>query len=216
MQDGHPMIAEVHQEDLWKPVYVVIPQAEEAKWMMGMMHKNLPAFLYYILSDAGFTEEFLQDLLCKTCEASLVAEITTCKWDRSTRTLTTRADKKLEKAVKAFEGAAWFKDEFGILKRGGNDLLRLPKEARFNLDGIASVKTIHDRHVNNITKKGEMILTKKDNKGGIDLSNDTDGDSASQKISSSSSNSDDDEFSKRSCSDASSGSDGEESAASGE
>ncbi len=57
MQDGHPMIAEVHQEDLCKPVYVVIPQAEEAERMMGMMHKNLPAFLYYILLDAGFTEE---------------------------------------------------------------------------------------------------------------------------------------------------------------
>jgi hypothetical protein len=120
MQDGHPMITEVHQEDLCEPVYVVIPQAEEAERMMGMMHKNLPAFLFHILSDAGFTEEFLQELLQQTREASLVAEVATCKWDRVTRTLTTRADEKHEKAVKAFEGAAWFKDEFGMLKRGGN------------------------------------------------------------------------------------------------
>ncbi len=63
MQDGHPMIAEVHQEDLCKPVYVVIPQAEEAGRMIGMMHKNLHAFLFHILSDVGFTEEFLQELL---------------------------------------------------------------------------------------------------------------------------------------------------------
>jgi hypothetical protein len=63
MQDGHPMITEVHQEDLCKPVYIVIPQAEEAQRMIGMMHKNLPAFLFHILSDAGFTKEFLQELL---------------------------------------------------------------------------------------------------------------------------------------------------------
>ncbi len=40
MQDGHPIIAEVHQEDYCKPAYVIIPQADEAELMIGMMHKS--------------------------------------------------------------------------------------------------------------------------------------------------------------------------------
>jgi hypothetical protein len=201
MQDGHPVIAEVHQEDLCKPVHVVIPQAEEAERMIGMMNKNLPAFLFHILTEAGFTDDFLQELFRRTCEASLVAEVSTCKWDHATRTLTTRADERHEKAIKAFKGAAWFKDKFGMLKKGSKDSSRMPKEALFNLDGVASVKTIHDRHQKKETKKGK-----------IDLTNETDGDSASQ-ISSLSS--DDDESSERSRSNASSSGDGEESATSG-
>jgi len=118
MQDGHPLIAEVHQEDICKPTYVIIPQAEEAERMIGMMHKNLPAFLFYTLNEAGFTDDFVKKLLKKTCEASLVAEVPLCKWDSSTRSLTTPSDEKHEKAIKAFEGAAWFKDEFGFLKKG--------------------------------------------------------------------------------------------------
>jgi hypothetical protein len=39
MQDGHPMIAKVHQEDLCKPTHIIIPQAEEAECMIGMMNK---------------------------------------------------------------------------------------------------------------------------------------------------------------------------------
>ncbi len=58
MQDGHPIIAEVHQEDYCKPTYVIIPQAEDAEQMIGMMHKNLPAFLFHILTEAGFTDDY--------------------------------------------------------------------------------------------------------------------------------------------------------------
>ncbi len=175
MQDGHPIIAEAHQEGLCKPVYVVIPQAEEAEQMIGMMHKNLPAFLFHLLTKVGFIDDFIKDLLKRTCEASLVAEMPLCKWDCATCTLTTPADEKHEQAIKAFEGAAWFKDEFGILKKGAKAPSRLPKEALFNLDGVASVKTIHDQHQKKGTGKGE-----------IDLTNETDGDSASHTSSSSS------------------------------
>jgi hypothetical protein len=200
MQDGHPIIAEVHQEGLCKPVYVVIPQAKEAERMIGMMHKNLLAFLFHLLTEVGFTDDFIKDLLKRTCKASLVAEMPLCKWDRPTHTLTTPANEKHEQVIKAFESAAWFKDEFGILKKGAKAPSRLPKEALFNLDGVASVKTIHDRHQKKGTGKGE-----------IDLTNETDGDSASH---TSSSSLDDGEPSVRSCSNSSS-SDGEATSATG-
>jgi hypothetical protein len=38
MQDGHLIISEVHQEDYCKTTHVIIPQAEEAERMVGMMH----------------------------------------------------------------------------------------------------------------------------------------------------------------------------------
>ena len=38
-----------------------------------------------------------------------------CKWDKETRSLITADDRIQSKKVKAFEGAAWFKDEFGLL-----------------------------------------------------------------------------------------------------
>jgi hypothetical protein len=202
MQDGHPIIAEVHQEDYCKPAYVIIPQAEGAERMIGMMHKNLPAFLFHILTDSEFTKDFIKELLRQTCKASLVTEVPLCKWDSATCSLTTPADEKHEKAIKAFEGVAWFKDEFGILKKGPKAPSRLPQEELFNLDGVASVKTIHNQHQKKVTK----------DKGEIDLTHDTDGDSASP---TSSSSSDDSELRDEGSRSNTSSSDGEATGATG-
>ncbi len=60
MQDGHSMIAEVHQEDLCKPTHIIIPQVEEAERMVSMMNKNLAAFLYHMLLEMDFTEEVVK------------------------------------------------------------------------------------------------------------------------------------------------------------
>ncbi len=54
MQDGYPMIVEVHQEDLCKLTHVIIPQVKEAERMIGMMKKNLPAFLHHMLLEVDF------------------------------------------------------------------------------------------------------------------------------------------------------------------
>ncbi len=126
MQDGHPMIAEVHQEDLCKTIHVIIPQAEEVECMIGMMNKNLAAFLYHMLFKLDFLEEVIKLLINKSCKASLVRNVWCCKWDSKTRTLTTPEDEKHEKEIKAFEGAAWFKDEFGFLKKGAKSQPRPP------------------------------------------------------------------------------------------
>jgi hypothetical protein len=128
MQDGYPIIAEVHQEDLCNPTHVIILQAEEAERMIGMMNKNLPTFLHHMLLKADFLKDFVKKLIKELCKASLVAEVSSsCKWDGKTRTLTTVADEKLEKRLKTFEGAAWFKGEFRFLKKGPNLNLVFPQ-----------------------------------------------------------------------------------------
>jgi hypothetical protein len=49
--------------------------------------------------------------------------------------------------TKAFEGAAWFKDKFGLLAQNSRKQKRYTaSEALFNLDETGSRKTIHDRH----------------------------------------------------------------------
>jgi hypothetical protein len=131
-----------------------------------------------------------------------VAEVPLCKWDSATCSLTTPADERHKKAIKAFKGAAWFKDEFGFLKKGSKPPARLPQEELFNLDGTALVKTIHNRHQKKVaTKRSET-----------DLTHDTDGDSASQ---SSSSSLYDSESSNKGSHSSTSSSDGEETGATG-
>jgi hypothetical protein len=144
MQDGHSMIAQVHQEDLCKPTHIIIPQAGEAERMVDMMVKNLAAFLYHMLLEMDFTEEVVKLLIKRSCEASLVHAVPMCKWDSNTRMPATPEDEKHKKEIKAFEGAAWFKDEFGFLKKGAKSLPRPPPKELFNLDSSATIKTVHD------------------------------------------------------------------------
>jgi hypothetical protein len=199
MQDGHPMIAEVHQEDICKPTHIIVPQTEEAERMVGMMNKNLPAFLYYMLLEIGFTEDIVSKLLRTSCETSLVAQISQCKWHAGTRTLTTPEEERKSKAVKALESAAWFKDEFGLLKKGPKLMMAILLEAQFNLDGTSSIKTIHDRHLQQPTS-----ILKKTPAGGlqsdpttkaaeVDLTKANDDDSSRDSASHTSSSSDEEE-----------------------
>jgi hypothetical protein len=167
--------------------------------MIGMMNKNLPKFLYHMLLEADFPKDFAKKLIKESCKASLVAEISLCKWDDKTRTLTTVVDEKHEEGLKAFEGVAWFKDEIGYLKKGSKAQPGPPPEELLNLNGSNLVKTIHDCPQTSTLKK-DSIPPRKGNEVKVDLTHEeTDGDSASQSSLSSSVN-DDDTINKGPCS----------------
>jgi len=219
MEDGHPMIAEVHQEEICRSTYVIVPQTEEAERMIGMMNKNLPAFLYHMLLEIDFTEEIIKKLIKNSCDTSLVAQIPLCVWNSNLRSLTTPEEERKVKAVKPLETAAWFRDEFGLLKKGPKSRIPLPIEEQFNLDSSSSIKTIHDRHqpppasilkkptTNNITSTNDAVDLSKD-----DDSN-SNRDSASQTSSSSDEGDDDGSGDERSRSNSSVKGDEEMSAA---
>jgi hypothetical protein len=100
-----------------------------------------------MLLEQGLLEEFIKDLLARTCEASMLGEMHNCQWDEETCTLTTAKETKREKAVKAFKSASWFKDEFGLLaKAAGKKKHYTTPKALYSLGGAGSVKTIHDCH----------------------------------------------------------------------
>ena len=162
MGDGRPAIAEAHQSDIAKPTYLVVPNTPEAERMIGMMNKNLPAYLYHTMIDYGLPAAFIEDLLENSCEATMLASRYRCKWDTATRTLTTDDNKVQAAKDMAFEGAAWFKDEFGLLGHNAarNATRFVAPEALFNLDDAGSRKTIHDRHKTRIdTAKKVLDLT---------------------------------------------------------
>ncbi len=146
MKDGHLMIAEAYQEDILQPTHIIKPKTPEAERIVGMMNRNLLAFLWHMLIEQGLREDFITGLLNESCKATMLAEATKCKWDSNSRTLTTEDEMNCEEETRTFEGASWFKDEFGLLAKASKQKKYAVPEALFNLDGGGSVKTIHGCH----------------------------------------------------------------------
>jgi hypothetical protein len=102
----------------------------------------------------------------------MLAEMSRCKWDMTTRTLTTEDEQEQAEKTKVFESAAWFKDEFGLLgQRARNQKRYTAPEALFNLEDAGSRKTIHDRHrkAQGGTKVQVWTLPRTASKGVVDL-----------------------------------------------
>jgi hypothetical protein len=106
MSDGCAAIAEAHQQDMSMPMHLVVPNTPEAERLTGMMNKNLPAFLFHTLKEQGLPDEFIDKLLQKSCEATMLADMHCCKWDAVNQALTTEEDIAQAEKTKAFEGAA--------------------------------------------------------------------------------------------------------------
>jgi hypothetical protein len=81
ISNGHSLVAEAHQRDISKPTHIIIPNTPKAECLVGMMNKNLPAFLSNMSKEQGLPEEFIDDLIKKSCKASLMADMHHCKWD---------------------------------------------------------------------------------------------------------------------------------------
>ncbi len=71
--DTYSLFAELHQTEELGPVLVIISHCSKAETMVHMMNKQVAAFLYYFLKDAALPVKFIMDLLCATCDATLVS-----------------------------------------------------------------------------------------------------------------------------------------------
>lgn len=113
MKGDLPLFLEVHQGAPMAPVDVVIGNCEEAETMMLMINKNPAAYFYFYMKDVvKWDAAFLEGLLGKVMDPTLVKEVPKCKWEASTWVLTTPQDEANAKLA-AIESAAWYKDEFG-------------------------------------------------------------------------------------------------------
>jgi hypothetical protein len=135
-----------------------------------------------MLIEQGPHEDFIQPLLKKTWDPTLFAKITSCTWDPVQRTLTTKKDSKPNVMMKAFEGASWFKDEFGLLNKANRRTDHFALKALNKLDGEGYFRSIHDpcRHMASTAKTGttkKVGLTNVDN---VNSNDDSSWGSASQ------------------------------------
>jgi hypothetical protein len=90
----------------------------------------------------------------------LFAEVSSCTWDAPQRTLTTNLE--LNKKMKAFKNASWFKDKFGLLNQARATQKKdyVAPEALYTLEGGGSFKSIHDCH-RPAVEKAKAVLPKK-------------------------------------------------------
>ena len=145
LEDGHSLIAEIHQEHAMADVEAVIPDIPAAETMVLMMEKNIVAYLTHYLEDVGMDKVFVKELLKESCDPSLFHSAAQCTWDKDKCILSTPEDKEREKE-KALEDAAWYKDKFGEFmdspkKKKGKQTYTDP-ENLYDLDGTHSVKSI--------------------------------------------------------------------------
>ena len=160
MSNGCSAIAEAHQQDISMQTHLVVPNTPEMERIIGMMNKNLPAFLTHAHQEQGLPEEFTKELLQWSCKAMMLTDMHQCKWDPATDTLTTEDNSVNTVKTKAVEGAAWFKDEFGLLGQWAHNQRQYSAlEALFNLDDTGSCKTIHDCHQNSQSEGGTQKNT---------------------------------------------------------
>jgi hypothetical protein len=147
MSDGHSLIAEAHQSNISLPMHLIISNTPEAEQLISMMNKNLSAFLVYVLKEQGFPKELIDDLLKNSCKATMLAKMHQCKWDPVNQVLITEEEESQVAKTKAFKGATWFKDEFGLLAQNSCAQKRYTaSEALVNLDESGLRKTIHEPH----------------------------------------------------------------------
>ena len=89
MDDRNLLIAKAHQNGHMGSVDIVTPNTPEAKTMVAMMNKQLPAYLKFYLDNLGTDKDFIKKLLTRSCCPALMNEIYSCQWDKETKVLTT-------------------------------------------------------------------------------------------------------------------------------
>jgi hypothetical protein len=158
MEDEFSVFAELHQTKELGHILSIIPACKEAERLIQMMNKQVTAFLYYFLKDVALPKKFLRELLCETCNATLVAKIQNCDWDLDTQTINTLCKKKQDQDTEDIETATWYKQAFDL--RGLGKITAKPAatkapEVPFDLDAEDSVKTIHNHHLKHTFTLGD-------------------------------------------------------------
>ena len=151
MDNGTPMIAEVHQRTLISPVDIVVPNTSFAEGQVAQMNKNLAAYLLNYLQDIGIEENFVKELIRVAIHPELRNKIKECEWEKKERELVTPEDK--ENAVtQMMQKSPWYKDMFKGLKIGDkkNERKYADKEMLYNLNDNNSVNTISAKPTKNI------------------------------------------------------------------
>ena len=147
MADGRSLFAEIHQAVPSGPVDVVVGRCKEAEDMIAQLNDNIAAYLTFVLRAQGVSDQFLRELLRRSCDPSLVLEVSSCSWDEEAKRLVTPRTKDAD-AGQALEEAAWYsKIEGSLMGKKGKEKEKnhLAPEDIYDLDQDQSVTTLHSR-----------------------------------------------------------------------
>ena len=75
MSDKHCLFAEVHQADISLPTHMITPNTLEVERLIVMMNKKSASLKKNMLTEQGFPEEFIKDLIHKSCETTMIAKM---------------------------------------------------------------------------------------------------------------------------------------------
>jgi hypothetical protein len=155
LSDGHQLVAEVHQlYEVMGRVQEVISNTPEAEQMILMMNKNFPAYLGNVLRDQGMPDDFLLELLKRSCNPTMINKMNSCTWDPESGILTTAKEVSTNIAQIALESAPWYKNAFADLLGLEIKTLAPPPEMLYNLDKDCLIKTIHNCNEQHLPSMG--------------------------------------------------------------
>ena len=71
LNDGHSLLAKIHQKEKMSDVEAVVPNMSEAETMVEMINKNVVVYLSHYLGDEGMSATFVTDLFKALCNPYL-------------------------------------------------------------------------------------------------------------------------------------------------
>lgn len=180
---GKLVIDSAHQRGMDEP-FAVVQNSGEIESIMLRLNHQLPAFLLHYLRDKNLPEDFLIDLLRKSCDPCLFADAFNCKWDPKDQVITRPDEEELRaKEAAQAESQKWYKDMINmhmITQHASPPKPQLPPEARFDISD-QSVTTINV-HKKKAANSSAQAHTNAKSTGDSDSSGDDDdnSDSASE------------------------------------
>lgn len=150
LQDSSPLIAEGHQQVPHGPASLVYPNIPEGEKLVSSLAKQIAAFTSGHLGDRDMDPNVISSFLCTFVHPQLVHEASHCQWDSTSQMLLTSTELEENTTEGLLEEQGWWKD---VVKQFEEKQHTLPgkranasQQALFDLDGILSVKTMHERN----------------------------------------------------------------------
>ncbi len=110
LNDGSPLVAELHQRGPQGPVDMVIPNTRKAESRFKMFNKQPAGYLYHVLPLFGATENFVKTILRRLMDASLATEVLQCVYDADKQVLTTPRNAQQESILFDVHSLPFFQD----------------------------------------------------------------------------------------------------------
>jgi hypothetical protein len=110
MQDGSPLIAEVHQAVGGGETHLVFPNTPEAEALVNGFVKHAGGFSLNYLKDIGVDERVVVDFVTEFIDPALAHSAEQCVWDSASKTIKTADEHADEAGMVELEKNSWFID----------------------------------------------------------------------------------------------------------